>query len=153
MSPRTSRAALQAAIALAGLVPVSAGVGGMLIGPRLAGPTTGDPSLDSHFRYLSGLLLGVGLMFWAVIPTIERQGLLVRALTLAVVLGGIGRLVGLAQAGTPDLPMRLAFVMELGVTPLICLWQYRLERGMQGDTALKPGGGGACKIVLGARRV
>ncbi len=151
MSPRTNRAALQAVIALAGLVPVSAGLAGVLMGPHLAGAVTSDASLDSHFRYLSGLLLGIGLVFWALIPTIERQGVLVRALTLVVFLGGIGRLVGLAQAGTPDLPMRLAFVMELGVTPLICLWQYRLERGSQRNATLKQRGVSAAKFLHGAQ--
>jgi hypothetical protein len=118
-------------IAVAGLVPVGAGLAGIMVGPRMAadwaGPA-GDVSLDSHFRYLSGLLLGLGLLFWGAIPTIERRGELVRALTLLVFLGGLSRLASLAAVGAPDLPMRLAFIMELVITPLICLWQWRLEQ-------------------------
>ena len=128
MSVRSNHAALQVVVAICGLVPVCAGLAGVMLGPRLAGMTTGDASLDSHFRYLSGLLLAVGLLFWAAIPTIERQGWLVRALTLIVVVGGLGRAMSLLSVGQPDIPMRLALIMELGVTPAICLWQFQLER-------------------------
>jgi hypothetical protein len=126
-----SRRALQIVIALAGLVPVGAGLGGVLLGPRFAALGGSDPhnlSLDSHFRYLSGLLLGLGLVFWLAIPTIERRGDLVRALTLIVFIGGLGRMLGLVAVGAPGLPMRLALIMELVVTPLICVWQWRVER-------------------------
>ena len=133
MSARSQRAALQAVIAVCGLVPVGAGLAGVLIGPGLAGMASGDPSLDSHFRYLSGLLLGIGLLFWSTIPTIERQGWLVRALTLIVVVGGLGRAMSVLTVGEPDLPMRLALIMELGVTPAICLWQFQLERRFVGS--------------------
>ncbi len=136
-----SRHALQAVIAVAGLVPVGAGIGGLLIGPSftLMGSheralPAGLLSLDSHFRYLSGLLLGVGLVFWWAIPSIERRGTLVRALTLIVAVGGLSRLFSVAEVGAPDLSMRLALIMELIITPAICLWQYRLERQMDAAT-------------------
>ena len=128
MTPSTSRRALQIVIAIAGLVPVGAGLAGVVLGPRLAGLAAAPASLDSHFRYLSGLLLGLGLVFWAAIPTIERRGLLVRALTLIVFTGGIGRAVSLLAVGGPSGGMRLALVMELVVTPLICLWQFNVEQ-------------------------
>ena len=131
MSVRSNRAALQAVIAVCGLVPTGAGLAGMVMGPSLAGVVVADASLDSHFRYLSGLLLAIGLLFWSAIPTIERQGWLVRALTLIVVVGGLGRVMSALTVGEPDLPMRLALVMELGITPAICLWQFYLERQLQ----------------------
>ena len=134
MSPLDSRRALQIAIAVAGFVPVGAGLAGILMGPALAGLGAHDAallapvSLDSHFRYLSGLLLGIGVLFWWAIPTIERRGALVRALTLIVVIGGLGRALSLAELGEPGSEgMRLALIMELVVTPLICLWQHRVE--------------------------
>jgi hypothetical protein len=49
------------------------------------------------------------------------------------VVGGLGRLVSLWRAGAPDVAMQAAFVMELIVTPAICLWQWRLERRMDAD--------------------
>ena len=139
MTPRASRHALQIVIALAGFVPVGAGLAGIALGPSFAGlgdplgiPGSTDPSLDSHFRYLSGLLLAIGLLFWSAIPSIERRGSLVRALTLIVATGGLGRAVSLLRVGEPGAGMRLALIMELVVTPLICLWQFTLERRADG---------------------
>jgi hypothetical protein len=123
---------LRIAIALGGLVPVSAGLAGVLLGPPMAGDAlsglAGAVSLDSHFRYLSGLLLAIGLAFWSLIPRIETQGPAFRLLTAIVVAGGLGRLFGLIQHGTPSAPMLFGLGMELVVTPALCLWQARLAR-------------------------
>ncbi len=122
-----SALALRIAVALGGLVPVLSGLLGMVLGPGLLGEAA-SPAADSHFRYLSGLLLGVGLGFWSTIPRIEAQGRRFRLLTAIVVLGGIGRLLGLPLAGWPGAAMGAALGMELVVTPLLCLWQARLAR-------------------------
>lgn len=115
---------MQAAVLLAGVVPVSAGAAGVLLGAGLAGG--GGADLDSHVRYLSGLLLGIGLAFWWMVPGIERHGSLFRLLTGIVVLGGMGRLLGVFVVGAPSLPMVAALGMELLVTPMLCLWQRRI---------------------------
>ena len=62
------------------------------------------------------------------IPTIDRRGPMVRTLTFVVVVGGLGRLLGFVLRGLPDLGDTLAIVMELAVTPLLCLWQARIAR-------------------------
>ena len=109
-------------MALAALVPVSAGAAGLLAGVRAE-----SAGFDSHFRYLSGLLLGLGLVFWWMVPSIERRTELVRALTFVVVVGGLARLFAYVQRGDPG-TMRFALVMELIVTPALCLWQARVAR-------------------------
>ena len=124
---RRERRLLQAAIFIAACVPVAAGAGGMIAGTSVF-PSAGDASLDSHFRYLSGLLCGLGLSFWFILPTIEKQTTTVRVLTSLVLLGGLARLLALALVAVPALPMQLALVMELVVTPLLCLWQGRIAR-------------------------
>ena len=48
----------------------------------------------NHGRYLSGLLLAIGLAFWASIPAIEKHTARVRRLTALVVVGGLCRLLG-----------------------------------------------------------
>lgn len=121
------RRALQFVILLAGLVPLVGGGSGVIMGEAAFGPWAGAGQ-DSHIRYLSGLLLAIGLIFWACIPTIERRGEIVRLLTLVVFIGGLARLGGLLTVGDPG-RMRWALVMELGVTPLLCLWQARIARG------------------------
>ncbi len=137
---RRERRALQCAIALAALVPISAGLAGMLLGVAAfqmpmqisVVPTHAsipfDAALDSHLRYLSGLLLGLGLSFWAMIPRIERHAIPVRILTVMVVMGGIARLIAAITIAAPSIPMQLAIGMELIATPLICWWQARIAK-------------------------
>ncbi len=90
--------------------------------------TTQGALSTSNARYLSGLLLGIGLTFWIAIPTIERRGTIVRGLAAIVVVGGLARLAGAVLiTGFPP-SVALPLIMELGVTPLIAIWRERVER-------------------------
>ena len=109
---------LQLCVALAGLVAVSAGVWGVL--NDLGGQGGG---LASHERYLSGLLLAIGLAFWSTLWDIEGKTGRFRLLTALVVVGGISRLMGVAMGDTLSWPIAGALAMELLVAPLLCLWQ------------------------------
>lgn len=128
------RRLLQAAVLLAGFVPVLAGGAGVLFGDAML-DGAGDVTLDSHFRYLSGLLLGIGLVFWGMIPTIERHAVVFRVLTGLVVVGGLGRLLGMVAHGLPSAGMTAALGMELVVTPALCLAQARVASGFAPNTA------------------
>lgn len=119
------RRTLQQIVAVGALVPVAAGLFGVLFGPAITGDTT-SVSADSHFRYLSGLLLGIGLLFWWTVPEIEEKTTLFRFLALMVFLGGLSRLLGLFLTGVPSLAMLTGLALELVVTPLLCLWQTRI---------------------------
>lgn len=121
------RRILQRVIAVGGLVPVTAGLYAIVFGAGLTGDRLGV-SGDSHYRYLSGLLLGIGLLFWSTIPAIEEKTGRIQLLALIVICGGLGRLTGLLLTGLPSLSMVGALTMELLVTPLICLWQMRVAR-------------------------
>jgi len=123
MRAATSRRLLQAAVAIGGLVPVLAGLAGMLLGPAFMADGGYPVSADSHVRYLSGLLAAIGVAFWATIPAIERRTARFRLLTALVVAGGIGRLISLLTVGVPSPSMLFGLAMELGVTPALCLWQ------------------------------
>jgi hypothetical protein len=118
------RRLLQLAVLLAGCVPVGAGAAGVARGAAALGAWPGA-SADSQDRYLSGLLLAIGLAFWGAIPSIERRALIFRTLTFVVFVGGLARLAGLFSAGDPG-PIRWALVMELIIAPLLCLWQGRI---------------------------
>ncbi|WP_439594943.1 DUF4345 domain-containing protein [Falsiroseomonas sp.] len=131
---------MRLAVALGGCVPVGAGLGGVLLGPGFveagfvgAGnlPGAADAAADSHFRYLSGLLLGIGLGFWSTIPALPHRTARFRLLTAIVVLGGLGRAAALPLQGWPGWPMAAALMMELGVTPLLCLFQARFAASQQ----------------------
>jgi hypothetical protein len=116
---------LQRTVAVLGLVPVSAGLFGVLFGPALTGDQV-SVSADSHFRYLSGLLLGIGLLFWSTTPAIEEKPGRFRLLALLVVIGGLARLIGLLLTGIPSLYMLASLALELVVTPILALWQTRV---------------------------
>ncbi len=123
---------MQATVAVLGLVPVGAGLAGTLLGPGMIQGWTGSADADSHFRYLSGLLLAIGIAFWSTIPRIEERSGRFRLLTGLVLLGGLARAWSLVQVGLPDGPMIFGLAMELAVTPLLCAWQTRIARAYSG---------------------
>ena len=122
------RRLLQLMVALGCVVPLLAGGAGIAQGPAmLGGVGSGVPvDLDSHYRYLSGLLLALGLGFASCIPDIERKTARFRLLALVVFVGGLGRLVSLAAIGVPGEGHLFGLVMELVATPLLALWQTRV---------------------------
>ena len=129
MNREAERRMLQGAVALACIVPLAIGALGVIRGPAMLHGVEGVPAdLDSHFRYLSGLLFGLGLGFVSCIGKIERRGLRFRLLGAIVVAGGVGRLVSLADAGVPGTGHLFGLAMELGVVPLLMLWQAGLAR-------------------------
>lgn len=92
-----------------------------------------NSSLDSHTCYLSGLLLGIGLVYWVSIPRIKDHTVRIQLLTLIIVASGLARLYGLYATGLPNSSMLWALVMELVVAPALCLWQWRLARAYKAN--------------------
>lgn len=149
----TSRRLLQITVVALSAVPIGAGAAGVILGPALVGVGgPGATDLDSHFRYLSGLLLGIGMLFCASVPHIERRTGWFRLGAAIVVCGGLGRLLSLLQAGAPSFPHLVALALELVVVPLLALWQSAVARafGRQESTPRSrsnpPGHGEAAQI-------
>jgi hypothetical protein len=129
VSPAVEKRLLQAVMAVVLLLPASAVIPSIISGPHFLGhPPVVPADLDSHFRYLSGIFLTVLLLFAGTIPSIERQGARVRLLGAMVIVGGLGRALSWTSVGAPSLGHQLGLVVELGVVPLIVLWQARLAR-------------------------
>ena len=140
------RLCLQFVMILACLIPIGAGLAGALLGNGMlthggagvgggvsGGISEAGISQDSQFRYLSGLLLAVGLCFLSLVPKIERAGAAMRLLTFIVFIGGLARLVGVISFGVPSRPMLGGLTMERAVTPLLCLWQMNLARRFRAE--------------------
>lgn len=134
--PAAERRLLQAAVVLAALVPVLAGLHGVLLGLDTFG-THARLSLtgDSHVRYLSGLVLAIGVGFWSTVHRIHERGARFRLLACLVVAGGLARLYGFLALGTLTGVALAALFMELAVTPALALWRERVEHRARRDPA------------------
>ena len=130
MTHSAERRALQCAVALACFLPLFAGALGIWFSATfIDGVERPFPTdLDSHFRYLSGLLLGIGLVFAASIPRIETRTAIFRALGAIIIAGGLARLLSLVETGPPTAGHLFGLCMELVVAPLLVLWQGRVAR-------------------------
>jgi hypothetical protein len=128
VSPAAEKRLLQIVILVVLLVPLSGALIGIVRGPEGFDYTATGVTLDSHFRYLSGLLLAMVALFAACVPKIERSGALLRLVSVLPITGGLARLVSLIVAGVPSWQHVTALCIELGVVPLILLWQVRLAR-------------------------
>jgi hypothetical protein len=124
VSPLIEKRLLQAIIAVACLVPLITGGQSILYGPGFLGhPPVIPVDLDSHFRYISGIFFAVGIAFATCVPGIETKGPRFRLLGALVIMGGLSRVVSLVAVGVPSKGHLFAFAMELGVVPLLMLWQ------------------------------
>lgn len=129
MNVRVERALLQLAIIVtvsvslsASLISVAQGAGWLL---RDA-PVPVD--LDSHYRYLSGLLLAIAIGFLTCVQKIETKSPRMRMLAAIVIVGGLARLFSLVTFGTPSVGHLGGLAIELGVVPAITLWQAWFAR-------------------------
>jgi hypothetical protein len=124
------RRLLQAVVAAACLVPLTTGGSSILRGVAfLKGvPSPVPVDLDSHFRYLSGIFFALGLAFVSCVPEIDRKGPRFRMLGSMVIAGGLARALSWAEIGAPGRGHQLGLVMELGVVPLLMLWQWQFAR-------------------------
>jgi hypothetical protein len=119
----------QLVVFIGSVVPIAAGLAGILHGPAMIRAfTTTNADLDSHFSYLSGLLLGIGVALLFCIGDIRSRAQSFRMLGLIVVTGGIGRLVAASRLGWPSGAHLFAYFMELGVMPALLLWHWRIVR-------------------------
>lgn len=120
------RRALQIVLAVIACVPVLAGGAGVVLGPALNGVAEAGAAAESHFRYLSGLLLAIGLTYWSCVPAIETKSAPLTLLTAIVFIGGLGRAFGWIVAGPPTPAHQAALVIELAIAPAVWFWQRRV---------------------------
>jgi hypothetical protein len=133
-----SRRALQWMTSFVALVPLVTGAIGLL---GLRDPlyvrfgVVPNAVLDSNLRFFSGFWLGTGFAVLWLVPRIEREGTLFRALWGMIFLGGLGRLASLEDAGAPPWPFYVAMALELLGAPVFVLWQRRIEREARSSKA------------------
>lgn len=114
----------QIVLAAAACVPVFGGIYGLLNGISGAAP-----DLQSHYHYLSGLLLGIGIAFATCALDPETKTARFQTLVGIVLLGGLARLGYSLTSGTFTPVIWFTLFMELAAPVLMACWQLRIARG------------------------
>lgn len=127
MNQQLERRLLQGVVAVCCVVPIGGGILGVAQGAGMVGHA-GDVTLDSHVRYLSGLLLAIGLCFASTIPEIEKKSARFLITSSIVVIGGLARGYGVLIDGWPSVTMQFALLMEIVIVPMLAAWQHLLAR-------------------------
>jgi len=115
---------LQFAKVLLGTIPVATGLLGMMGVHDPVYVAAGVPRivlLDTNLRFYSGVWVGLGVVLWWLIPTIERQTILFRVLWGMIFIGGIGRLLSMIMLGWPSVPFVAFTAIEIAGAPLF-IW-------------------------------
>ncbi|MFN3225615.1 MAG: DUF4345 domain-containing protein [Hyphomicrobiales bacterium] len=122
--------AFRITVAVLALIPISAGAAGVVYGLSFPGfdVSVANPDSQSHFRFLSGIFLAMGLAYWSV--ALEIGNWLQRFQLLATVtfIGGLARLVSLASDSAPSIGHQIGLGMELIAVPLFLFWSVHLRR-------------------------
>jgi hypothetical protein len=127
---------LQTVLAILGLIPILTGGLDLILGARslrvvgssMPLDTLNDVVLDSQIRFLAAIWLGVGIILYWIIPSIDRQTTLFRLLMGGIFLGGIGRICSAALVGIPPVQFIAVIVLELVGVPILVLWQLALSK-------------------------
>ena len=136
MNLSIERRLLQGVIAATCTVSLSASITSILSGPGWL-MTDGDVAtdLDSHFRYLSGLLLAIAIGFLSCMRGIEQKGPRLRLLALIVVVGGLSRAYSAGVVGMPSFGHLGGLTIELAIVPIVTAWQWSFARRANREAA------------------
>jgi uncharacterized protein DUF4345 len=121
------RKLLQIVLALAGLVVGGFGLAGVFFGATFT-EFSGNVVMDSYIRFLKGMLLAIGLIYWSSISQVERHSERISLVTFILVLGAVPRLMAVIGHGVPTIGIMVGLVGELIAAPLLWMWQRRVAR-------------------------
>ena len=124
------RKLLQIAFVLAGLVLVAFGLAGVFFGANFL-DLSGNVVMDSYIRFLKGMLLAIGLIYWSSVPDIEHHGERIALVTFILVLGAVPRLMVVIGHGVPTIGILVSLAGELIAAPLLWLWHRHAVRVSQ----------------------
>lgn len=141
-----SKVMLQIVMGLLGIIPIATGLLGLL---GVADPVyvaVGVPRivlLDTNLRFYSGVWLGIGLALYWLIPTIETQTVLFRAIWAMIFLGGVGRFLSMMLLAWPPAAFVGFTALEIVGAPLFVWWQSRVAKSQQSPVGEEPRSGSA----------
>jgi hypothetical protein len=119
---------LQLTLAILSIIPLCVGIVGIVQGTSRWLPADMiTPEFDSHYRYIAGYYMSLGMLALWIIPRIEKQKELFRILCAAIFMGGVGRVASILQWGVPS-PIGLFFTIFELCFPLFLFWQAKVSR-------------------------
>lgn len=114
-------------VILATILIVRFGLPGLILGGQaVVEQAQVTPLLDSEFRFLSALAIVLAAVLIWIIPRIEAQSHLVRIIAIGAMVGGLARLVSIAQVGLPPQKALIATGIELVLPVVVLIVQYFL---------------------------
>ena len=123
----SDKTALQIVVAVLAATPVVVGIEGIVSGPGFLHTVPPWPvDLDSHFRFLSGLFLAVGIAWYSCVPGIETKTERFRLLAACTFAGGLAGLLSLFTTGVPSPGHIAGLCVELVAVPASVWWQGRV---------------------------
>jgi hypothetical protein len=125
----TSRRNLQRTIVAFAVVAVVTGALSVFFGSSVI-PNGGSAkaSVESELRFYAAWYLGAGLFLASLAPRIEHRRLELRMVGLLLILGAVGRILGIADAGWPHPIFIVLLALELALPPVLVVWQSRVSR-------------------------
>lgn len=126
---------LQALFVGLGSVAIMAGTFAVLTGSsgQLEGSET-TASEESEFRFFAAFWIAYGVAALWVAPRVDRETTAVRALALALFVGGLARGLAWISAGPPHAVFIALMSLELLIPPLVVWWQSRIVGGRSSDS-------------------
>jgi hypothetical protein len=118
---------LQIATAVSALVLLGIGISGVMLGVQFL-HGAGTITVDNYFRFLSGVIAAIGVVFLMSVPHVERHGERFAILTFAIVIGGFAHLYSVSLHGIPSVGTLFGLFMELVYAPLLWLLQWHVAR-------------------------
>jgi hypothetical protein len=121
------RRLLQIALGIIGVVAITFGLTGVLFGTSLSGVRLGV-TMEGYVRFIKGVLIAVGLIYWSAIPQIEKRSERISTVTFILMFGAAARLMAVIGHGFPTVGLVISLIGELVIVPLIWLWHRHLVR-------------------------
>jgi hypothetical protein len=114
-------------LAIVGLVAILFGVTGVFFGTSLSGVTLGV-TMEGYVRFIKGVLIAAGLIYWSAIPRLEARGERIGVVSFLLVFGAAGRLLAVVGHGFPTVGLMVSLIGELVVVPLLWWWHRSYVR-------------------------
>jgi hypothetical protein len=117
-------------IVLAGLSHVIWGPGSdVLLGAELSSAALSDPVLDSQNRFYGTTFIGYGVLLFLCATDVKKYATVLNIVAGFIFLGGVVRLISVAQVGLPPPLVIGLIVSELIAAPVILWWHAQVLRG------------------------